>query len=155
MLATVVWVGGLVALALFVLPAARRTLDDFNYQKLLNQMVASLQRIGWFCLGVLIVTGLFQMSAHPQYQGFLAITTPWASALFIKHMVIGGMVAVSAYLNGWVLPDLNRLAMARTASQTENEAQRLALLRRETWLLRLNLALAVIVLLLTAWARAS
>lgn len=155
MLATVVWIGGIISLAVFVLPAAQKTLDEAHYGKFLNRMVVSLQRIGWFCLGVLIVTGMFQMSAHPQYQGFLAITTPWASALFIKHLVIGGMIAVSAIINWWVLPALNRLSLARQENQPSREAELQSLRKRETLLLRFNLVLAVMVLLLTAWARAS
>lgn len=155
MLATVVWIGGLVSLGVFVLPAARKSLDEAAYSKFLTQLVAGLQRIGWFCLGVLIVTGMFQLSAHPQYQGFLAITTPWASALFIKHLVIGGMIAVSAYISWWLLPALNRLSLMRQGSQPGREAELESLRKRETFLLKLNLVLAVIVLLLTAWARAS
>lgn len=155
MLATVVWIGGLVSLSLFVLPNARVTLDQTAYQKFSLRLFTSLQRVGWFCLGVLIVTGMFQLSAHPQYQGFLAITSPWARALLIKHLVIGGMIAVSATINWWVLPALNRLTLIQLSGDADSQEHIRRLEQRERFLLRLNLVLSVVVLLLTALARAS
>src|SRR5512146_1974671 len=91
MLATVIWVGGLAALSLFVLPSARKVLDPSAYGALLTQLQSRLQPVGWFSLAVLTVTGLFQMSDNPFYKGFLAISNSWAMAILIKHLVVGGM----------------------------------------------------------------
>ncbi len=155
MLATVAWIGGLVALNLFVIPAARRTLDPEVYIRFLANVQGKIQRIGWLSLAVLIGTGLFQLSAHPSYQGFLAIQNPWAIAIFAKHMVIGGMVLSSAYIT-WVLnPRLQRLALMKAAGKEIDASQASDLRRREAAALRINLWLSVVVLLLTALARAA
>jgi uncharacterized membrane protein len=155
MLATVVWIGGLAALSILVIPAARVTLEAAAYSNLLARIQVRLQQLGWFSLAVLGVTGMFQMSAHPAYHGFLAIDSQWGVAILSKHLVIGGMVAASAYLTWGVLPALKRAALLRAAGKNVSEAQLAQMRRREDLLLRFNLALSVIVLALTAWARAA
>jgi putative copper export protein len=73
MLATVTWLGGLSAMAFLMLPALRRSLNADNTSVFPNQLQNRLNRLGWISLVVLSATGMFQMSSHPQYQGFLAI----------------------------------------------------------------------------------
>jgi uncharacterized membrane protein len=153
MLATVVWVGGLAALAGLVLPAARQSLDAQTYADLLGRIQKRLDPLGWFSLLLLVGTGLVQMSASPNYTGFLEIGNRWAAAILAKHLVIAGMVGVSAYLTWGVMPGLKRAALRAAQGKTAPEAERLQ--RQEDRLLRLNLALAMIVLALTAVARAS
>jgi uncharacterized membrane protein len=154
MLATVVWIGGLTALALFVLPAARRTLDSKTLGAFLNQMQSRLQQIGWFSLATLGVTGMFQMSSSPAYEGFLAVTNSWGAAILAKHLVIGVMILASAYMTWGVLPGLQRLAMLQSVGKEVSKEQLERLRRNEQWTLNLNLALSILVLFLTAWARA-
>jgi uncharacterized membrane protein len=153
MLATVVWIGGLSALSLIVLPAARKSLEPFAYGALLTQLQSRLQQVGWFCLILLSATGLFQMSANTHYTGFLAISNSWAVAILTKHLVVGLMILVSGYVTWGLLPSLRRTALLRAAGRSIDQAQVERLQRREVWMLRLNLLLSVIVLLLTAWAR--
>src|SRR3990172_11222963 len=98
MLATVVWLGGLAALILFVLPTARRNLEAQAYSRLVEKAQRRLDPLAWLSVVVLVGTGLFQMSASPNYEGYLAIRNRWAAAILIKHLVFFGMVAVSAYL---------------------------------------------------------
>lgn len=155
MLATIVWIGGLAAVTLLVVPAARKALDSNAYQALLGQIQKRLQQMGWFSLAVLIVTGMFQMSASPFYGGFLAITNSWSVAILGKHLVIGAMILVSAYLTWGVLPAMQRTALLRAAGRAVEPTRLAQLQQRETWLLRLSLILSVLVLALTAWARAA
>ncbi len=153
MLATVVWIGGLAAVVLLVLPAARRSLDASGYAALLAVIQRRLDPLGWICLLLLVGTGLFQMSANPNYQGFLAISNRWAAAILVKHLVFFVMVGVSAYLTWGLLPRLGRVALRQSRGLEAPEAEQLQ--RRETSLMRLNLVLGVLVLALTAIARVS
>ena len=98
MLATVIWIGSLAALSLLILPVARRTLDARAFSAFLNGIQQRLDPIAWLCLLVLVGTGLFQMSASPNYSGFLAIRGQWAFAILTKHIVFLGMTALSAYI---------------------------------------------------------
>lgn len=155
MLATIAWLGGLAALALFVIPAARKSLHDDTYADFLGRVQVKLQRIGWLSLAVLTGTGMFQMSEHPAYEGFLAVNNPWAAAILAKHAVIGLMVASSVYVTWGLTPRLRRLAIMRAAGKEIDPSQQSALQRKETLALRINLGLSVIILLLTALARVS
>ena len=162
MLATVVWIGGLAALSLLILPAARKTLDHAEYAVLLGDLQRRLDPLGWFSLAILAATGLFQMSASPSYQGFLSIQNSWAAAILVKHLLFLMMGGISGYLT-WVLtPRLRRVALlqarSREAESTDKERslhETTALQRQEAFLLRVNLILGVLVLALTALARSS
>ena len=151
MLATVFWIGGLAALVLLVLPAAQRSLDNEAFAKLLAGIQRRLEPLGWFCLALLAATGMFQMSESPHYQGFLAIQTTWAAAILVKHILFAVMVLLSAYLTWGLLPALRRSTLR--LAQGVPGAERLQ--RRNLLLLRLNLALALVILALTALARVS
>ena len=152
MLATILWIGGLAAVVL-LLPPAQRSLDAGTFAALLERVQRRLDPVGWMSLSVLIVSGLFQMSANPNYEGVLAIGNRWAAAILAKHLVFFGMIGVSAYMTWGVLPGIRRNALLRAHGGAGPETERLQ--RREIALLRLNLALGVIVLGLTALARAS
>jgi len=154
MLATVVWIGGLTALALLVLPAARQTLDAKAFAALLESLQRRLDPIGWFCLAALVATGMFQMSANPNYGGLLAVNNQWAVAILIKHLVFLLMVGLSAYSTWMLFPQMRRAALRLAKSQSETDALSAARLQQqEANLMRVNLVLGVLILALTAAAR--
>jgi uncharacterized membrane protein len=154
MLATVVWVGSLASLALLVVPTARRVLDSGQQATFLGQAHTRLQNLSWFSLGLLTVTGLFQMSSNPNYQGFLAIANPWAVAILSKHVLIAVMVLVNLYLTFMLAPARQRAEMRHTKGLDVGRLL-VGLVRREQTLLWVNLALSLLVLALTAVARTS
>lgn len=162
MLATVVWIGGLATLSLLVLPAAGKTLSAQAFADLLEALQKRLDPLGWFSLVLLTGTGLIQMSANSNYQGFLQIGNRWAAAILIKHLVFLVMIGISVYLTWWLMPNLRRAALrqARVQGDAHPGVEKFSpvvgsLQRREIFLLRLNLIMGVLILALTALARAS
>jgi len=153
LLATVVWIGSLVALAVLVIPAARRALDASAQAALLDGIQQRLESLGWFCLALLLATGMFQMSANQNYDGLFSTANRWSAAILVKHILFVVMLLVSAAQAWWILPNLRR-AMLR-ARKGGNGKEIPALRRREIGLLRLNLALALLILAATALARSS
>ncbi len=153
MLATIIWIGGLAAVVLLILPSARSSLQASDFAAFLEKVQRRLDPAGWLSLLILLGTGMFQMSASPNYQGFLAIDSRWAIAILVKHLVFIGMVAVSAYLTWGLLPALRRSALLRAKQGSSVDTDRLT--RHEIWLLRVNFILGVIILGLTALARVS
>lgn len=153
MLATVLWLGSLALLSLIVIPAIRRTLDTNNQIKLMAVIQKRLDPLAWFSIALLLATGMFQMSANDNYEGFLAISGQWASSILIKHIVFLAMIAISAAQTWWLLPSMQRamLRLQKNGDMAEVEA----LQKRETLLLNLNLILAILVLGMTALARAA
>lgn len=153
MLATVVWIGGLVTLVILVLPVAKRLLEPDLFAQFLEGLQRRLDPLGWLSLSVLLVTGLFQMSANPNYNGLLSISNRWAASILIKHVLFLGMIAVSAYMTWGLFPAIRRNALLKAKGVDAIEGGKLE--RREIFLLRLNLLLSVLILGLTALARSS
>jgi hypothetical protein len=103
-------------------------------------------------MGLLVVTGLFQMSANEHYNGFLSVSTQWSLAILTKHGLAVIMVVVSAVQTWEVLPAIQRTLMKKEKATQEELAK---LERRERLLFRANLLLAALILLATAFARAA
>jgi uncharacterized membrane protein len=151
--ATVSWVGSLAGVSLLVLPAMKRSLDAETQLVFIEALQKRLEPIAWFSMSLLLATGLFQMSVNPHYDGFLSTSTQWSLAILIKHILGIVMVVVSATQTWEVIPAIRR---AIIRSKKANNAQELdSLRRREVLLLRLNFGLSLLILLATAFARAS
>lgn len=153
MLATVLWIGGLAALSIIVLPAARKVLDPGAFAALLAGMQKRLDPLGWFSVIVLLASGMLQMSSSPNYDGVLSIQGVWAGSILIKHILFGLMVLISGYITWGLLPALKRAALLQARDKDDTNAQTLQV--RETFMLRLNLILGILVLLMTAIARST
>jgi uncharacterized membrane protein len=151
--ATVTWVGSLAGVSLLVLPAMQRSLDTEAQLVFIEALQRRLEPIAWFSMTLLLATGLFQMSVNPHYDGFLSTSTQWSLAILIKHLLGIVMVVVSAVQTWEVIPAIRR-AIVRS-KKTGNVNQIDSLRRREVLLLRMNFGLSLLILLATAFARAS
>ena len=152
MLATVTWVGSLVAISVLVLPASARTLKLPDRLGFIAALQKRLEPLAWFSMGLLAVTGLFQMSLNEHYNGFLSISTQWSIAMLVKHSLSLLMAVLSAILTWEVLPAIQRTLLQKNKAKEEELAR---LDRREIILLRANIALSFLILLATAVARIS
>jgi uncharacterized membrane protein len=152
MLATVAWIGSLAAINLLVLPASTRTLKVVDQLSFIAALQKRLEPLAWFSMGLLVVTGLFQMSANPHYNGFLSTSTQWSLAILVKHSLAAIMAVVSAIQTWEVLPAIHRTLMRKESAKADELAK---LQRRETILLRTNLILSALILGATAFARAA
>ena len=152
MLATVTWIGSLAAINLLVLPAAKRTLKLVDQLSFISALQKRLEPLAWFSIGLLLATGLFQMSANPHYDGFLNTSTQWSLAILVKHSLGVIMVVVSAIQTWEVIPAIHRTLMKKDNAEADELAK---LQRREVILLRVNLILSALILGATAFARAS
>jgi uncharacterized membrane protein len=150
MLAVVTWIGSLTSISVLVLPAANRTLAPVDQLALIETIQRKLEPITWFSLSLLVVTGLFQMSLNPHYNGFLSTSTQWSLAILTKHVLVVILIVVSAIHTWEVLPAIRRTLMRKKGAGREelNKWQ-----RREVLLLRISLVLAVLILAATAIAR--
>jgi hypothetical protein len=93
------------------------------------------------------------MSVNPHYDGFLSTSTQWSLAILTKHLLGILMVVVSAIQTWEVIPAIRRAIMKSKKSKNTNELD--VLRRREILLLRMNFGLSILILLATAFARAS
>ena len=153
MLATAIWVGSLATTSLLILPAMKRSLDPETQLAFIAAMQKRLEPIAWFSISLLIVTGLFQMSVNPHYDGFLSISTQWSLAILAKH-ILGIFIVVTSAIQTWeVLPAIQR-AIVR-AKKSKNTEELDSLRKREILLMRINFGLSILILGATAIARVS
>lgn len=151
-LATVIWIGGLLVTMILVYPAVRRVLQEQPaLYRLLSQLRTRFYSISNLCLATLIVTGLFQMTADPYYDGFLTFDNTWSQVMLAKHLLIVLMTIVGVILQYGVAPALERVSLLREKAKGD-AAQWQQLARRETLLTAINCILGVAVLGLSAWA---
>jgi len=151
MLATVTWIGSLAAINLLVLPASK-TLKLADQVRFIAAVQKRLEPLAWFSMGVLVATGMFQLSTNPHYDGFLATSTQWSLAILVKHS-LAVILAVTSAIQTWeVLPAIHRILLKK---ENTDEGELAKLQRREVLLLRVNLFLSALILGATAFARAS
>lgn len=152
MLATVTWIGSLAAINLLVLPASTRTLKLVDQLSFIAAVQKRLEPLAWFCMGLLLVTGLFQLSTSPHYDGFLNTSTQWSLAILVKHGLAIVMVVVSAIQTWEVLPNIHRTLLKK---EKADEGELAKLQKKELLILRLNLFTSALILAATAYARVS
>lgn len=99
-LAVTVWIGGMAALGLLLVPTLRQERFEDIATPLLYQSALRFRWIGWGALGVLIVTGLFNVRAQgvPWSAGLEPEfwTTAWGAALGWKLLLVIATLRVSA-----------------------------------------------------------
>jgi uncharacterized membrane protein len=152
MLATVIWIGSIVSISLLFLPATKKTLKPVDQLALIDVMQKRLEPVAWFSMGLLLMTGLFQLSANPHYDGFLSTSGQWSIAILVKHILAVIMAAVSAVQTWEVFPAIRRTLIRKEKAKVEELA---ALRKRETRLIQISVILSALILAATAFARAS
>lgn len=152
MLAAVTWIGSLATISLLVLPAAKRILPPSEQLAIVTAIQGRVEGLAWFSVALLAVTGLFQMSSNPHYDGFLATSNQWSLAMLTKHVLTVIMVVVSALQTWEVMPAIRRILLRPDKADPEQLA---VLQRRERNLAWTNLVLGILILGATAVARAS
>jgi uncharacterized membrane protein len=151
MLSTVIWLGGLVTMAIVAWPAVRQQILDTDQWVTLQKRFTPLANAS---LVLLWVTGFLQMTADPNYEGFLAVDSLWAQAILIKHLAVIGMMVFGIAIQWRIQPELNRLALLESKQPEIAMEKRERLTRKQIRLLRLNLVFAAAVLFFTAVATA-
>ena len=147
-LAAMVWVGGMLFLALVVVPAAR-TLPPAERSALFQLVGPRFRTVGWACIALLLLTG----GVNVAYRGVTwdKLYTPdlWASefgrVLALKLGVIVVMLALSLYHDFDLGPASVR---AHQAAGARPSAEALALRKRASRLGRITTLLALIVVAL-------
>ena len=112
LVSTALWIGGLLVTMILVNPQVRRALADSpNLYRTLSRLRNGFYPISNLCLAALITTGLFQMTADPNYDGFLTIENTWSQVMLVKHIAIGIMAILGLSLQYGVAPALERYSL--------------------------------------------
>ncbi|KAA3641331.1 MAG: hypothetical protein DWP92_01360 [Armatimonadetes bacterium] len=95
---TAIWIGGLLVTAVSFLPSLKETLKEAPK---IQRVMAAFQRRQslWVYISIvgLIVTGVLMTNRSPKFDGFLAFSNGYSTALSIKHVLVFIMVAISLF----------------------------------------------------------
>lgn len=138
---TVVWIGGLFALALVVLPVALKTWGRGpETRRLMDAIQRRLSPLVYVSIVGLAVTGALLGRRNPAYGGLFSFANPYSTVLSLKHLLVLLMVAVAL---------LRSVALRAVEGPSRPTVERL-----KGALLYLNLALGLLVLLLSGFSAA-
>lgn len=135
LLATIAWLGGLLALTWVSLTQPSEFMESVE---------RTLRPVGLAAAAALLVTGMIQMGANDSYLGFLRIDNIWSAAMLAKHVLFAGMLILTAYAQWQVSPSLERLKLLNDQSAIDQQRHQLK------YLVYINLGLGIAILLLTA-----
>lgn len=128
-LAAVTWLGGMLFIALVLVPVARRVQDPRLRADLIAQSGRRFRTVGWAALAVLVVTGVGNLYFKPWM-----LRVP---AFQVKAGLVVLALALSAVHDFFLGPRASRLPPDITGPR-----------RRVSWIARLNLLVVVAIVLL-------
>ncbi|PQJ33703.1 hypothetical protein BSZ35_03000 [Salinibacter sp. 10B] len=141
-LAATVWIGGMAALGLLLVPLLRQERFQDVARPLLYASALRFRWIGWGALAVLVITGLVNVRAQGvSWASWLALdfwTTAWGAALGGKLLLVALTLGISAVHDFHFGPKAIRL-MQNAPESPEAERMRWW----SSWLGRLTLLLSL------------
>ena len=145
LLATVVFVGYYVLLAVVVIPAVARVLGDGAADRMpAGPLLAAIERralpLLLASLGIFLATGIALQTADPRYLGLGQVRGAWTGLLLVKHLVVVAMLVVGSVLDGFLV---------RAGRDDQSPVPEAPLV----WTARAQAALGTVVLLVTAAAQ--
>ena len=147
-LSAIVWIGGMLFLALVVVPTTRG-MPPPERAALFGVVGRRFRTVGWVCIGLLIVTGIINSAYRGVTWDNLFSAEMWGSpfgtTLAIKLGVVAIMLALSVYHDFVIGPASVRLG-SQVKPDTMKEAQRLRM--RASLVARIEAILALVVLAL-------
>jgi uncharacterized membrane protein len=151
LIATVIWFGSLMLLAIIAWPALLGQPESGPDWLAIQKRLAPWANLS---LVVLLISGFVQMTNDPNYTGFLVIDSTWAWAMLVKHVAFALLGGVTAYLQFNLYPAYDRLQLLLQQRPKLAATEQEALQRQEKRMLRVNLACALVIFVCTGVATA-
>jgi len=138
---TAIWIGGLITLGLTVLPAAKDVLGKGpDMKKLMDTIQKRLSTLVYVSIVGLILTGVLLSNRTPAFNGLFRFGNPYSTVLAIKHLAVLAMITVTL---------VRSLVLGRQREPSTPAREKLSV-----GLMFLNLALGILVLLLSGFSAA-
>ncbi len=143
-MATVLWIGGILVNFFVFVPSAKVTLEPPVMGKFMGVVMKRFKPIVYGCMVFLGITGYILVIQNPNYVGTLVFDNTWSVLSLIKHIVVVVFVIIGIYMFEGLLPKMGKLA-------TKGPSPELAKLQAlQSKLGLVAVVLAVVVLYLTS-----
>ena len=152
LLATVVWIGGIVMILSSVLPGAKDALESAPMvSRLMKHITKRFTPMVNVSILVLIVTGIIIAHYEKNFTGFWDFNNPWNTVMFLKHSFVALMIIIHFYRGLILTSKIGRLSSQADESQKLSSlSSKVARLQKFSLnLVKTNLVLGLIVLLVT------
>ncbi len=136
LVATVVWIGGIIFILFVAIPSAKQVLGT-EAGKLMGEISKRFTPMANYSIIFLVVTGIILTAFNKQLSGIESVRNSWTLILIVKHVLVLGMVVVHFYRG---------LVLAPKIAGTESVEQRTSLQRLSVNLLKVNFFLGLMVL---------
>lgn len=142
-LAAMIWVGGIIFLAVVAVPVSRR-LDPVSRSKVVAGLGRQFRIVGWSMLGVLLLTGIVAAASRGATVANVLDGTFWATPFgrtLGEKLVLVLMMAIVSFTHDFIVGP----AAARAAEAGRDTSR---LRRRAAWLARLTALFAILIVFL-------
>ena len=92
---TALWIGGLLAITLFIIPGVRKNKQISDPWLVIDGIQKRFVPIAITSIVVLVITGILLGRVSKDFTGLFQFETPYMTAVSIKHMLTLIMVAVA------------------------------------------------------------
>lgn len=144
-ISAVFWIGGMLFTAAVLVPASRHELLKNKKGAFFTLVGKKFSRISWVLFGVLIVTGITNLTTRGYALSDLIQTSFWRSSfgenLFIKLHLFGAVLVISGLHDFYAGPKA-----ARLIDEAPDSAKTSSMRKFSSWLGRLNLLLGLAIL---------
>lgn len=149
-LAATVWIGGMLFLVLVVVPWLRQG-DRVNAATFLRETGQRFRNVGWTCLGILLVTGTFNLWVRgvrlSDFTSAEWLSSPFGETVLVKLVAFAMVLMVSIIHDFVVGPRATAIiAEAPRSPQAQGARRRASLLGRANVILALILVAAGVML---------
>jgi len=120
LLATAIWIGGMLFNFLVVLPTVSKALDPATAGKFMGQMMKRVRIVVYVSLLVLFVTGIPMKIASEYYVGIINFDNTWEIVGFIKHVFVGLLALMALYSFELLSPKVAKLVQDGPSEELSN-----------------------------------
>ena len=140
LIATVLWIGGIAFILFIAMPSAKQIMGP-EAGKLMGVISKRFTLLANYSIALLVLTGAAMAVLNNRFSSTAILENNWIAILVAKHVLVFTMIAIHFY-RGWIL--------APKIMRTKSEPGKISMQSRSLNLVKVNLALGLIVLLLSA-----
>lgn len=114
MVALIVWLGGMIATVVFVVPVAEsalgRTLGPAVMGRFMGSLAQRTRIPAYVCMGIFIITGIIMWILNKNYLGLFNYGSAWTNVLLVKQILFVVLIVLAIYMMEVIVPKIEELA---------------------------------------------
>jgi len=152
LMATVVWIGGIVMILLVILPGAKESIESApKIKRLMKEIARRFTPMANISILIVILTGNVIAFYDKRFTALLEFNNPWNSVMLLKHFLVVVMVIIHFYRGLLLNPKICRLSSKISELEVASPlSSRVAKFQKFSLdLVKVNLVLGIMVLMMT------